>query len=129
MNNFWELLFQLMKHGTNTLHLYFCLVTLQKSTEICYKVASTSIGCSDHNIGPISRKTKVPKAEPNIVYRRSYKRFCTDFYVVCNEDAALHTFMKLLIPVTNNVPIKPISLETPATKNIYISLKSAFHIE
>jgi hypothetical protein len=54
----------------------------------------------------ISRKTKVPKAGPNIVY----KRFCSDFYVddicwsvVFNEqpDAAVDTFRKLLSPVTN----------------------------
>ena len=61
-----------------------------------------------------SRKNKVPKAGPNIVYKRSYRKFCSDSYVddlnnicwpvVCNEeqpDAALDTFMKLLIPVTN----------------------------
>ena len=48
------------------------------------------------------------------MYKRSYNTFCSDSYVddvknicwsvVCNEeqpDAALDTFMKLLIPVTN----------------------------
>ena len=65
-------------------------------------------------------KTNVPKAGPNIVYKRSYNMYCSDSYavdvknicwsVVCNEeqtDAALDTFMKLLIPVTNkHAPIK-----------------------
>jgi hypothetical protein len=62
----------------------------------------------------ISRKTKVPKDGPNIVYNRSYNKFCCDSYVddvknmcwsvVCNEeqpDLALDTIMKWLIPVTN----------------------------
>ena len=50
----------------------------------------------DHNIIAISSKTKVPKAGPNIVYKRSYKRFGSDSYVedvknicwsvVCNMD-------------------------------------------
>jgi hypothetical protein len=72
------------------------------------------IGCSDYNIAAISRKTKVPKAGPNILYKRSYNKFCSDsnvddvnnicWSVVCNEeqpDAALDAFVKLLIPVTN----------------------------
>ena len=36
--------------------------------EICFKVVSKPIGCSDHIIVALSRKTKVPKAGPNIVY-------------------------------------------------------------
>jgi hypothetical protein len=84
------------------------------AADICFKAVSKSIGCSDHNIVAISRKTKVPKVGPNIVYKRSYKKCRSDSYVddvksicwsvVCNEehpDAALDTFMKLLIPVTN----------------------------
>jgi hypothetical protein len=64
----------------------------------------------------ISRKTKVSKD----VYKSSYNTFCSDSYIVvvnnicwslvCNKeepDAALDTFMKLLIPVTNkHAPIK-----------------------
>ena len=37
---------------------------------------------SDHNLVAISRKTKVPKAGLNIVYKRSYNKFCIDSYVV-----------------------------------------------
>jgi hypothetical protein len=60
----------------------------------------------------ISRKTKVPKAGPNIVYKRSYNKISNNsnvdavknicWSVVCNEeqpDAALDTFRKCLIPV------------------------------
>ena len=60
----------------------------------------------NHNIVAIYKKTKVPKAGPNIMYERSYKKFCSDFNVVVNNicwsivgneeqtDAALDTFMK-----------------------------------
>ena len=51
------------------------------AAEISLKAVSKSIGCSDHNIVAISRKTKVPKAGPNIVYKRSYNTFCSDSYV------------------------------------------------
>ena len=70
---------------------------------------SKSIGCSDHNIVAICRK-----AGHNMVYKRSYNKFCSDSCVddvknicqpvVCNEEqpeAALDAFKKLLIPVTN----------------------------
>ena len=71
---------------------------------MCLNAVSRSILRSDHNIVAIPRKTKVPKAGPNIVYKRSYKTFCSDSYVVdvnnicwsmvCNEeqtDVALDT--------------------------------------
>ena len=82
--------------------------------EMYFKTVSKSIGRSDHSIIAISRKNKVPKAGPNIVYKRSYNKFCSNstvdgvknicWSVVCNEeqtDFALDTFMKFLIPVTN----------------------------
>ena len=84
------------------------------AAQFFFKAVSKSIGCSDHNIIAISRKTTVPKAGPNIAYKRSYNKFCSDSYVddvnnmcwsvVCNEeqpDAALDSFMKFLIPFTN----------------------------
>ena len=60
------------------------------------------------------------------MYKRSYNKFCRDPYVddvknicwsvVCNEeqpDAALDTFMELLIPVTNkHAPIKNMTVKT-----------------
>ena len=86
--------------------------------KICFKISIQiqRMSWSEYSshIVAISRKTKVRKAVPNIVYKRSYNKFCGDSYVVdvknicwsmeCNEeqpDAALDTFMKLLIPVTN----------------------------
>ena len=85
-----------------------------------------TIRTSDHTTVAISRKTKLPKAGPNIVYKRSYNMFCSDSYVVdvnnmcwsvvCNEeqpDAAIDTFMKLLISVTNkHAHIKKMTVKT-----------------
>jgi hypothetical protein len=107
-----------MKSSTCIDHIF------TNAAEICLKPVSRSIGCSDHNIIVISWKTKVPKAGPNIVFKKSYNKFCSDSYVVdvkgicwsvvCNEeqpDAALDTFMKLLIPVTNkHAPIKKMTV-------------------
>jgi hypothetical protein len=45
------------------------------AAEMCFKTVSKSIGCSDHNIVAISRKTNVSKAGPNIVDKRSYNKF------------------------------------------------------
>ena len=43
------------------------------TVEICSKAVSILIGSSDHKIVALSRKAKVPKAGPKIVYKRSYK--------------------------------------------------------
>jgi hypothetical protein len=105
---------------------------------MCFKAVSKSIGCSDHNIIAISRKTKDPKAGPDIVYKRSHNTFCSVSYVdevknicwsvVCNKeqpDAALDTFMKLLIPVTNkHTPIKKITVKTVQSPWINEELKN-----
>ena len=61
-----------MKSSTRIDHIF------TNAAEMCLKAVSRSIGCSDHNIVAISRKIKVPKAGPNIVYKRSYNKFCSD---------------------------------------------------
>ena len=52
-----------MKSSTCIDHIF------TNAAEMRFKAVSRSIGCSDHNIIAISRKTKVPKAGPNIVYK------------------------------------------------------------
>lgn len=94
--------------------------------ELCSKAVSVPIGFSDHNLVAISRKAKVPKAGPKIVFKRSYKSFCCDSYVndvtnicwsdVCKEsepDVALDVFMKLLIPVIDkHAPVRKLTVRT-----------------
>lgn len=48
------------------------------SAELCSKVVSIPVGCSDHNLVAIVRKTTVPKAGPKIIFKRSYKHFSED---------------------------------------------------
>jgi hypothetical protein len=74
----------------------------------------------------VSRKAKVPTAGPKIVYKRSYKIFCCDSYVVdvksicwsdvINEeytDSALDEFMKLLLPnIDKHAPVKKLTVRT-----------------
>ena len=64
-----------MKSSTCIDHIF------TNAADICFKLDSKSIGCSDHNITAISRKTKVPTAGLNIVNKRSYNTFCSDSYV------------------------------------------------
>ena len=98
-----------------------CIDHIFTNATDCFKAVKISIGCSDHNIITISRKTKVPKAAPNTVYNT----FCSDSYVddvknicwsvVCNEeqpDTALDPLLKLLIPVINkHAPIKKMTVK------------------
>lgn len=88
--------------------------------EMCTKGISIPVGCSDHNIVAINRKTKMPKGKPTVVYKRTYKNFCQRTY--CNEveniswadvyredhpDLALDTFENLLHPIINkHAPIR-----------------------
>lgn len=51
------------------------------SAELCTQVISIPIGCRDHNLVAIVRKTKVPKAGPKIVLKRSYKYFSEDCFI------------------------------------------------
>ena len=83
---------------------------------MCLKAVYKSIGCSDHNMVATSRKTKVSKAGPDIVYKRSYNTICSDSYivdvknicwsVVCNEEQ------------TDTAPIKKVTVKT--VKSLWI---------
>lgn len=45
------------------------------AVELCSKAISVPVGCSDHNLIPIGRKTKVPKSGPKILLKRRFKNF------------------------------------------------------
>ncbi len=51
------------------------------AVEMCSKGVSVPIGCSDHNIIAITRKTKVSKGRPKVIYKRSYRKFCQNYFV------------------------------------------------
>ena len=74
----------------------------------------------------IYRTAKVPSTGPKIVYKRSYKIFCSDSYVdhvkhICRSDVihkehpdpALDEFMKLLLPIIDkHSPVKKLTDKT-----------------
>lgn len=86
----------------------------------CSKGISVPIGCSDHNLIAIVRKAKVPKGNPKVVNKRSYKTFnqesfCTDVNNLCwsdvykenHPDDAIKAFVNIFYPVLDkHAPIK-----------------------
>lgn len=49
--------------------------------ELCSKVLSGPIGCSDHNLIVIVRNTKVAKRGPKVILKRSYRILNPDNFV------------------------------------------------
>lgn len=90
------------------------------SGDFCTKAISVPVGCSDHNLIAMVRKTRVPKAGHKIIVKRSYKSFTEDGFTedvrnICwddvliskNLDAAVEVFNKLFLEVSDkHAPIK-----------------------
>lgn len=88
--------------------------------DLCSKAVSKAIGCSDHNLIAVSRKTKLPKSGARIIQRRSFQRFNPDSFLtdikniqwkeVCDQNdvnIALQMFMDELLEVVNkHAPIR-----------------------
>ncbi len=50
--------------------------------ELCSKALSVTVGCSDHNLIAITKKTQTnPKSQTRIVLSRSYKRYNKDLFI------------------------------------------------
>lgn len=94
--------------------------------ELCSRAISIPIAFSDHNLVAISRKTKVPKAGPKIVFKRSYRGFCCEAYVsdvrnICwtnvgiqrDPNIALNVFTELLGPVMDkHAPVRRLTVKS-----------------
>lgn len=90
------------------------------AADLCFKGISAPIGWTDHNIIAITRKAKVPKGRPKVIYKRSCKRFCqesfcTNVYDLCwsdvfkqvHPDNAIRAFENIFYPVVDkHAPIK-----------------------
>lgn len=88
--------------------------------ELCSKAISIPVGCSDHNIVAIGRKTKVPKCGQKIIQKRMFKYFNENNYynevrnidwstVLQEEDpnTALNVFNSLLMSIIDkHAPVK-----------------------
>lgn len=95
-------------------HLYL------NTPEVCSKALSVPVGCSDHNLIAIVRKTKVPKEGFKIIKKRSFKDFDQERYVrdisqaklsdillVDDPEIALQAFdEKLTKVVDRHAPVK-----------------------
>ena len=89
-------------------------------SEKCSKAVSVPVGFSDHNIVALTVKTKVPKAGPTVIHRRTYKTFLENDFIAdveniewdtvlekMHENAALDFFMNLFSAVCDkHAPIK-----------------------
>ena len=96
---------------------------------------SVPIGCSDHNIVVIARRSKVPKAKPRVVYRRSYRCFSQDLFLedvskICwsniykekEPDAALNSFLRKFQPVIDkHAPIRKLTVMHVSVKSLEVS--------
>ena len=93
-------------------------------SELCSKVISIPIGCSDHNLIAFGRKTKIPKQGQKVIFKRIFKNF--NEYNYCNEvrevdwsdvlqkedpDLALRAFDSLLLPIVNKqAPVRKLTV-------------------
>ena len=50
------------------------------AAELCSKAISIPVGCNDHNLVAIGRKTKVPKAGQKIILKRMYRYLDESLY-------------------------------------------------
>lgn len=59
------------------------IIFFTNAAKLCSEAVSVPIGCSDHNLPAIMRKTKVPKPGPywKVISKRSYKMFNQDKFV------------------------------------------------
>ena len=82
------------------------------AAELCSKAIVIPVGCSDHHLIAIARKTKVPKSGQKIIFQRMFKKFdeskyynevnAIDWSTVLEEsdpNGALSVFYELLMPI------------------------------
>jgi len=105
-------------NGTETSSCIDLLFTNRPDLFTCAK--SSPLGCTDHNLVYITRKTKPPKGQPTITHKRSYKKFNqlkflqdiseVPWHLVSNEqdvNDALHCFMTLFTQVVDeHAPVR-----------------------
>lgn len=94
--------------------------------ELCSKAVSVAVGCSDHNLIALTKKTKIPKSGARILLSRSYKRFNQDLFInevqsvqwteVCQEkdvNKALNIFMDIINKIIDKyAPLRKRSVKT-----------------
>lgn len=129
----------LKRDGTQSLTCIDHIFT--NASELCSKAVSVPIGCSDHNLGAIVRKAKVPKPGPKVIFKRSYKRFNQEQFVqdvknVCwsemlsktDPEVALGIFYEIFLPlVEKHAPLKKFTVENVRSPWLDSELKDYMH--
>ena len=107
------------------------------TAELCTKGMCILVGCSDHSLVAILRKTKVPKAGPKIILKRSYKHFKEDHFIedvrnICwdsvlkksEPDEAVENFNKLFEEIIDkHTPVRKRSIRSVRSPRIDNELK------
>lgn len=107
------------------------------AAELCSKAVSVPVGCSDHNLVAIVRKTKVPKPGPKVIFERSYKMFNQDNFIedvknvrwsnVLSEkdpEKALGKFWEIFMPlVEKHAPLRKFTVRNVRTPWLANELK------
>ena len=97
--------------------------------EFCSNSISVPIGCSDHNLIAIVRKTKVPKPGPKVLRKRSFQRFnqaryeedvknanWSKVFLEKDPDEALQAFNGILMTIVDyHVPLKKFTVKNVNT--------------
>ena len=105
---------------------------------MCSTPVSVPVGFSDHNCVAFSRKTKLPRACPKIIMKRTYRTFNEDNFLnelgniqwdgVCtidDVDTSLNLFMDLFMRiVNNNASLKKFTVKAKSAPWIDTELKS-----
>ncbi len=100
------------------------------SPDVCSKAISVPIGCSDHNLIVIVRKTKVPKQGSKVIRKRSFKWFdvinadWSEVFLQTDPDKALCAFNDILMRIADNhAPIKKFTVKNVNTPWLDAELK------
>jgi len=92
---------------------------------MCSTPISVTVGFSDHNCIAVSRRTKLPRACPKIIMKRSYRAFIEESFLneldnikwnlisnIDDVDASLNLFMDCFMRVVNNhTPLKKFTVK------------------
>ncbi len=91
------------------------------TAELCSKVVSVPVGCSNHNVVALARRTKMPKPGPKVIMKRSYKnfdelKFREEVSGLCWSDVLMETNPNSALMKFNNVFMKVVEKHAPMKK-------------
>ncbi len=95
-----------------TIQQLVLIYSLKILPNCAWEAVSIPVGCSDHNLTVVARRTNVPKSGQRIIFKRMFQGFHKNYYYVDvwntdwsrtlqeeDPDLALEVFTNLLLPV------------------------------